>query len=44
MWRITSHPDLVVGARVDVAFKPDVNNFGGYRELQLNIQGLRGAA
>lgn len=40
LWRCREHPDLQAGAKVDVAFKPDRNNFGGLPELQMTIQAV----
>lgn len=40
MWRRTSHPALVVGKKVCVAGKPDLNNFRGMNELQLTLQAV----
>ncbi len=38
MWRQPTHPALVVGAEVDVVFRPDVSTFNGKTEVQANLQ------
>ncbi|MBX7142958.1 MAG: single-stranded-DNA-specific exonuclease RecJ [Oligoflexia bacterium] len=43
MWRTKSHPALKVGAQVDVVGRPDMSNFGGRSELQLNLQAVESA-
>jgi single-stranded-DNA-specific exonuclease len=40
MWRQTSHPALVVGKRVKIACKPDINTFQGSLELQATLQAV----
>lgn len=42
-WRQTSHPDLVPGRSVNIAFRPDTNSFRGAVELQANIQAVEKA-
>lgn len=42
-WRQTSHPDLIPGKKVNLAFRPDTNNFRGTVELQANIQAVEKA-
>lgn len=43
MWRQTSHPALVVGATVDVAFRVDANTFNGTTEVQAHLQAIEAA-
>jgi single-stranded-DNA-specific exonuclease len=43
MWRTKEHPALYEGAKVDVAFKLDSNNFRGFTELQATIQAVQPA-
>jgi single-stranded-DNA-specific exonuclease len=40
MWRQTGHPALVVGNKVDVAFRPDSNTFNGNTEVQAHLQAV----
>jgi len=40
MWRRTEHPALFPGAKVDIAFRPDVNSFRGSKEIQAIIQAV----
>jgi single-stranded-DNA-specific exonuclease len=40
IWRQTEHPALVVGKRVSIACKPDVNTFNGAQELQATIHAV----
>ncbi len=40
MWRTTEHPALKVGNRVNLAFKPDLNEYQGQREVYANIQAV----
>lgn len=44
MWRKVSHPALAVGKRVNVVFKPDVNAYGGYAQVQANLQAIEEAS
>jgi single-stranded-DNA-specific exonuclease len=41
MWRHTEHPALIVGARVDIACRPEINSYGGNQELQATLQAVR---
>jgi len=43
LWRQTTHPALVVGGKVNVAFKPDYSTFNGQTEIQANIQAVEAA-
>ncbi|MCO6431267.1 MAG: single-stranded-DNA-specific exonuclease RecJ [Deltaproteobacteria bacterium] len=43
MWRQSSHPALNAGSKVNVALRPDTNNFNGITELQGNIQAVEPA-
>lgn len=43
MWRQTSHPALAQGARVNVVFRPEVNSFGGFDSIQMNVQAVERA-
>jgi single-stranded-DNA-specific exonuclease len=40
MWRQTSHPALYPNAKVDIAFRPDINSYGGNSELQAMLQAV----
>lgn len=40
MWRHTSHPALIVGSRVSIACKPDINSFNGSNEVQAILQAV----
>lgn len=40
MWRQKSHPDIKKGGSVRVAYRPEVNSYGGVTELQANIQAV----
>jgi len=40
MWRQTSHPALYPNAQVDIAFRPDINTYGGNPELQATLQAV----
>ena len=40
MWRQVSHPSLVKGNEVNVAFKPDINSFNGNIEIQAHLQAI----
>jgi single-stranded-DNA-specific exonuclease len=40
MWRQTSHPALYPNATVDIAFRPDINTYGGNSELQATLQAV----
>jgi len=40
MWRQTEHPALVVGKRINIACKPDINTYGGNQELQATLQAV----
>jgi single-stranded-DNA-specific exonuclease len=40
MWRQTSHPALYPNAQVDIAFRPDINSYGGNQELQATLQAV----
>lgn len=44
MWRQTSHPALVVGAKVNIAYRLDRNIFNGFAELQANLQAVEKAS
>ncbi len=37
LWKQTEHPMLKEGKKVDVVFKPQINSFGGFEEIQANI-------
>lgn len=39
-WRCVEHPALVVGNKVDAAFKPGINKYRGITEIQANIQAV----
>lgn len=38
LWQTARHPALFPGAKVDIACKPEVNEFNGNLSVQLNIQ------
>ncbi len=40
MWRQPSHPALYPNATVDIAFRPDINTYGGNTELQATLQAV----
>jgi single-stranded-DNA-specific exonuclease len=40
MWRHTEHPALYPNAKVDIAFRPDINSYGGSSELQATLQAV----
>lgn len=44
LWRHTSHPQLTIGNKVDIAFRPDSNHFNGNVEIQAHLQAIVGAA
>jgi single-stranded-DNA-specific exonuclease len=43
MWRATEHPALTVGSCVNLAYRPDLNEYQGQREIYANIQALERA-
>lgn len=43
MWNQTEHPAISYSARVNVAFRPDYNNFNGVTELQAVLQAVEPA-
>ena len=43
MWKQTEHPELVVGNKVNVAFRPDENTYNGNQDVQANIQAVERA-
>jgi single-stranded-DNA-specific exonuclease len=44
LWRHTSHPQLAIGNKVDIAFRPDSNHFNGNVEIQAHLQAVVAAA
>lgn len=43
LWRLNRHPALEPGACVNVAYRLDTNSYGGFMELQANIQAIEKA-
>lgn len=41
LWRQTSHPCLVQGAKVDIVCRPDFSTYQGVTELQANLQAVQ---
>lgn len=41
IWKQVEHPMLKEGKKVDIVFKPQVNSFGGFDEIQANISAVR---
>jgi single-stranded-DNA-specific exonuclease len=39
-WKVAEHPAVFPGSRICVAGRPEVNEFGGNKTLQLNIQAI----
>lgn len=40
MWRQPSHPALYPNSCVDIAFRPEINSYGGSSELQATLQAV----
>lgn len=43
MWRTVEHPALTVGGQVNIAYRPDLNEYQGQREIYANLQAIEKA-
>jgi single-stranded-DNA-specific exonuclease len=39
-WRCSEHPSLFIGNRVNIAYRPEINSYSGFTNIQANLQAV----